>query len=68
MAKNGAKVTYTHTCADTHSSSSGENTSVSALLEAFRDQLSEKDRQIAEKDRQIEVLHRMLSKYMDLNP
>ena len=68
MAKNGAKVTYTHTCADTHSSCSGENTSVSALLEAFRDQLSEKDRQIAEKDRQIEVLHRMLSKYMDLNP
>lgn len=67
MAKNGAKVTYTHTCADTCSSSSGENTSVNALIEALRDQLSEKDRQMAEKDRQIEALHKMLSKYMDLN-
>ena len=67
MAKDGAKVTYTHSCVDNCGPFSEGNTSVTTLLETFREQLGEKDRQMAEKDRQIEMLHKMLSKYIDLH-
>ena len=67
MAKDGAKVTYTHSCLDNCGSFSEGNTSVTTLLETLREQLGEKDRQMAEKDKQIEMLHKMLSKHMDLN-
>lgn len=67
MAKDGAKVTYTHSCVDSCGSFSEGNASATTLLETFREQLGEKDRQMAEKDKQIEMLHKMLSKYMDLH-
>lgn len=67
MAKDGAKVTYTHSCVDSCGALSEGNTSVTTLLETFREQLGEKDRQMAEKDKQIEMLHKMLSKYMNIH-
>ena len=60
-------MTYTHSCLDNCGSFSEGNTSVTTLLETLREQLGEKDRQMAEKDKQIEMLHKMLSKHMDLN-
>lgn len=67
MAKEGAKVTYTHTCTDLCESYSEGNTNVSTLLETLKEQLAEKDKQMAEKDRQIEMLHKILSKHIDLH-
>lgn len=65
MAKDGAKVTYTHTYTDPCGFPFEGNSSAISLLEALKEQLSEKDKQMAEKDKQIEMLHIMLAKCME---